>query len=140
MISLREAGFFNSGSAVPRPETDATLRQIAESLAGTPYDVRVEGHTDTIAIHNVEFDSNWELSSARATRIARLLLQMHTIAPQQLSAAGYAEYHPVAANDTAVGRAENRRVDLVVMPRAVLDISSTGPADDKSGWRKITDR
>jgi len=140
VISLREAGFFNSGSAVPRPETDATLRQIAESLAGTPYDVRVEGHTDTIAIHNVEFDSNWELSSARATRIARLLLQMHTIAPQQLSAAGYAEYHPVAANDTAVGRSENRRVDLVVMPRAVLDISSTGPADDKSGWRKITDR
>ncbi len=140
VISLREAGFFNSGSAVPRPETDATLRQIAESLAGTPYDVRVEGHTDTVPIHNAEFDSNWELSSARATRIARLLLQMHTIAPQQLSAAGYAEYHPVIGNDTAAGRAENRRVDLVVMPRAVLDISSPGTADDKAGWRKITDQ
>lgn len=141
VISLREAGFFNSGSAVPQPETEATLHQIAESLAGTPYDVRVEGHTDIAPIHNSEFDSNWELSSARATRIARLLLQMHTIAAEQLSAAGYAEYHPVASNDTPEGRAENRRVDLVVMPRAVLDISPPGPAEDKTeGWRKITDQ
>ena len=71
VISLREAGFFDSGSAIPGPETEATLRQIAESLEGTPYDVRVEGHTDIEPIHNAEFDSNWELSSARATRIAR---------------------------------------------------------------------
>ncbi len=140
VISLREAGFFNSGSAIPRPETEATLRQIAESLASTRYEVRVEGHTDTMPIHNAEFDSNWELSSARATRIARLLLQMHTISPQQLSAAGYAEYHPVAGNDTPDGRAENRRVDLVVMPRAFLDISSSDTAEDKTGWRKISDQ
>ena len=140
MISLREAGFFNSGSADPRPETEATLRQIAESLAGTRYDVRVEGHTDTMPIHSAEFDSNWELSSARATRIARLLLQMHTIAPEQLSAAGYAEYRPIASNDIAEGRAKNRRVDLVVMPRAVLDISPPDTAEDKTGWRKIADQ
>ena len=140
VISLREAGFFNSGSANPRPETEATLRQIAESLAGTRYDVRVEGHTDTMPIHSAEFDSNWELSSARATRIARLLLQMHTIAPEQLSAAGYAEYRPIASNDIAEGRAKNRRVDLVVMPRAVLDISPPDTAEDKTGWRKIADQ
>ena len=91
-------------------------------------------------IHNAEFDSNWELSSARATRIARLLLQMHTIRPEQLSAAGYAEYHPIASNDTADGRAENRRVDLVVMPRVFLDLSSSDIAEDKTGWRKITDQ
>jgi chemotaxis protein MotB len=140
VISLREAGFFNSGSAIPRPETETTLRQIAESLAGTPYDVRVEGHTDIVPIHNSEFDSNWELSSARATRIARLLLQMHTLRPEQLSAAGYAEYHPIASNDSAEGRAENRRVDLVVMPRAVLDISPADTAEDKTGWRKIAEQ
>ena len=86
VISLREAGFFDSGTAIPRPETTATLRRIGQSLAGTPYEVRVEGHTDTIPIHNAEFDSNWELSSARATRIARLLLEMRTIAPERLSA------------------------------------------------------
>ncbi len=140
VISLRQAGFFNSGSAIPLPETEATLSQIAASLAGTPYDVRVEGHTDIVPIHNSEFDSNWELSSARATRIARLLLQIHTIAPEQLSAAGYAEYHPVASNYTAEGRAENRRVDLVVMPRAVLDISPPDTAEDKTGWRRIADQ
>lgn len=140
VISLREAGFFNSGSAIPRAETETTLRQIAESLAGTPYEVRVEGHTDTMPTHNAAFDSNWELSSARATRIARQLLQMRTIRPEQVSAAGYAEYHPIASNDTAEGRAENRRVDLVVMPRAVLDISQPDDVEDKSAWRKIADQ
>ena len=138
VISLREAGFFDSGTAIPRPETEATLKQIAESLADTPYDVRVEGHTDTIPIHNSEFDSNWELSSTRATRIARLLLQLHGVPPEQLSAAGYAEFQPVASNDTAEGRAQNRRVDLVVMPRAVLGISDS--PEDKTGWRKIADQ
>jgi chemotaxis protein MotB len=140
VISLREAGFFDSGTAVPRPETAATLRQIGQSLAGTPYEVRVEGHTDPIPIHNAEFDSNWELSSARATRIARLLLVSRTIAPERLSAAGYAEYHPLASNDTAEGRAENRRVDLVVMPRTILAVSPPDSAEDKTVWRKITDQ
>jgi chemotaxis protein MotB len=140
VISLREAGFFASGSAVPRPETAATLRQIGQSLACTPYDVRIEGHTDPVPIHNAEFDSNWELSSARATRIARLLLEMRTIAPERLSAAGYAEYHPLASNDTPEGRAENRRVDLVVMPRMFLPVSPPDAAEDKTSWRKITDQ
>ncbi len=75
VISLREAGFFDSGSAMPRPETLGTLREIAASLGRTPYDLRVEGHTDNVPIHTADFDSNWELSSARATRIARLFLE-----------------------------------------------------------------
>ena len=123
VISLREAGFFSSGSATPRPETLPTLRQIAASLGRTPYDLRIEGHTDNIPIHTAEFDSNWELSSARATRIARLFLEMKAIPPERISAAGYAEFHPVASNDTAEGRAENRRVDLVVLPRTKIDLS-----------------
>ncbi len=139
VISLREAGFFNSGSAVPRPGSMGTLREIAESLSRTPYDVRVEGHTDNIPIHNSEFDSNWELSSARATRIARVFLDMHAIPPDRLSAAGYAEYHPVASNATAEGRAENRRVDLVVMPRTQLNFATPGPARLTGPWRTITD-
>lgn len=136
VISLREAGFFDSGAAIPRAETEPSLQQIADSLRGTPYDVRVEGHTDNVPMHSAEFDSNWELSSARATRIARLFLEMHAIRPEQLSASGYAEFHPVATNGTPEGRAENRRVDLVVMPRAVLDLSTP----DRSNWRKITDQ
>jgi len=138
VISLREAGYFDTGAAIPLPETASTLHQIADSLEDSHYDLRVEGHTDTIPIHNSEFDSNWELSSARATHIARMLLMMRAISPEQISVAGYAEYHPIATNDTAEGRAENRRVDLVVMPRAVLEISSDENSEDKSLWRTIT--
>jgi len=140
VISLREAGFFASGSATPKPESLATLRQIAGTLGETRYDLRVEGHTDNIPIHNDEFDSNWELSSARATRIARLFLDFKAIPADRLSAAGYAEFHPVASNDSAEGRAANRRVDLVVLPRSKIDLSSSQfPHPANGPWRKITD-
>ncbi|MGD0911875.1 MAG: flagellar motor protein MotB [Terracidiphilus sp.] len=143
VISLREAGFFDSGSATPKPETLPILRQIAARLGATPYDLRIEGHTDNVPIHNGEFDSNWELSSARATHIARLILDRKLIAPDRISAAGYAEFHPVAANDTPEGRAENRRIDLVVLPRAKIDFSSSAQgwsaAQPSGPWRKITD-
>ena len=139
VISLREAGFFDSGSATPRPETIETLRTVAKSISHAPYDLRVEGHTDNVPVHNAEFDSNWELSSARATRIARLCLELHAVSPERLSAAGYSEFHPIASNDTATGRAENRRVDLVVIPRATLTLSTAGAVQPASDWRKISD-
>jgi chemotaxis protein MotB len=139
VISLREAGFFASGSAAPKPETIVTLRQIAEKLSHTPYDLRIEGHTDNVPIHTAEFDSNWELSSARATRIARLFLNLKPIPPDRLSAAGYAEFHPVASNDTAEGRGENRRVDLVVLPRSKIDFSAPAVPQSTGSWHKITD-
>jgi chemotaxis protein MotB len=139
VISLREAGFFDSGSAIPKPETLPTLRRIAVSLGRTPYDVRIEGHTDNIPIHTAEFDSNWELSAARATRIARLFLDLEAIPPERISAAGYAEFHPVAGNDTAEGRAQNRRVDLVVLPRSSIDLSTPAIVHSGGQWRKITD-
>jgi chemotaxis protein MotB len=139
VISLREAGFFDSGSATPKPEALPTLRTIAERLGTTPYDLRIEGHTDNVPIHTAEFDSNWELSSSRATHIARLFLEMKAIPPDRLSAAGFAEFHPVASNDTAEGRAANRRVDLVVLPRTKLDFASPGGAQTAGPWRKITD-
>jgi chemotaxis protein MotB len=141
VISLREAGFFNSGSATPKPETLPALRKIAASLGRTPYDLRIEGHTDNVPIHTAEFNSNWELSATRATRIAHLFLDLKTIPPERISAAGYAEFHPVASNDTAEGRAENRRVDLVVLPRTTTNLSlpETETVHSTGAWRKITD-
>jgi chemotaxis protein MotB len=139
VISLREAGFFASGSAAPRPETLPVLRKIAASLARTSFDLRIEGHTDNIPIHTSEFDSNWELSTARATSVARLLLDENLLSPERLSAAGYAEYHPLASNDTADGRAENRRVDLVVLPPSSLNLAASAPSGSQEPWRKITD-
>jgi chemotaxis protein MotB len=128
VISLREAGFFATGSAEPRPQSLETLRIIGARLGRSPYDVRIEGHTDNIPIHNAQFASNWELSTARASRIARFFLETNAIPPQRLSAAGYAEYHPVAPNNTPEGRAENRRVDLIVLPRTRVTFAVPAPA------------
>jgi chemotaxis protein MotB len=139
VISLREAGFYNSGSATLKPQALSTLRTIAHSLANTPYDLRIEGHTDNIPIHTAEFGSNWELSTARATGIARLLIDQRLLAPERISAAGYAQYHPVASDDTAEGRAENRRVDLVVLPPATINFTAPGPSGPDGPWRRITD-
>ena len=139
VISLREAGFFASGSATPKPDTLTTLRQVAASIGHAGYDLRVEGHTDDIPIHNSEFDSNWELSTARATRIARVFLDLKAMPPERISAAGYAEFHPVASNQTAEGRAENRRVDLIILPRSSVDFSALESPHTDGAWRKITD-
>jgi chemotaxis protein MotB len=117
VISLREVGFYDSGSAAPHPGSLPTLNQIADALDPTPYDIRIEGHTDNIPIHTTQFDSNWELSAARATRLARFFIEDKHYAPARLSAAGYAEFHPLAVNDTAEGRSQNRRVDIIVLPR-----------------------
>lgn len=138
VISLSEAGFFASGSATPKPEGLPMLRQIATSLSRSPYDLRIEGHTDNVPIHDAEFDSNWELSTARATRIARLFLELNAVRAERISAAGYGEFHPVASNDTPEGRALNRRVDLVVMPRSSIDLSA-GTQASSGPWRRITD-
>jgi chemotaxis protein MotB len=139
VISLREAGFFASGSATPKPDTLHTLQTIAAAFSRTPYDLRVEGHTDDIPIHNAQFDSNWELSTARATTIARLLLGMNAIRADRISAAGYAEYHPVAPNGSLAGRAKNRRVDLIVLPRSKINFSESPKITAPGTWRKITD-
>ncbi len=116
IISLRAAGFFESASATPIPASMHTLLAIGSALAITPYDVRIEGHTDNIPIHNSQYQSNWELSTARATELAQIFIEISHVVPSRLSAAGYAEYHPLASNATAEGRNRNRRVDIIVLP------------------------
>jgi chemotaxis protein MotB len=113
VISLQEAGFFDSGAANIRSSSLPVFDRIADTLPDTP--LRVEGHTDNVPIHTVQFASNWELSSSRASGIARLLLLHGNVHPEKLSVAGYAEFHPADSNDTPEGRARNRRVDIVVL-------------------------
>jgi chemotaxis protein MotB len=117
VISLRESGFYDSGSALPHPQSKAALGQVAATIGSTPYDIRIEGHTDNVPIHTAQFASNWELSTARATELAKIFIVDYRFAPGRLSAAGFAEYHPVAGNDTTEGRSQNRRVDIIVLPR-----------------------
>jgi chemotaxis protein MotB len=115
VISLREIGFFDSGSATLRAASEAAVQRIAQVLSAKPNNIRIEGHTDNVPIHNAQFASNWELSTARATELIRLFITHYNLPAIRLSAAGYAEYHPVAGNDTLEDRAQNRRVDIVVL-------------------------
>ena len=119
VVSLREAGFFDSGSADIKPGAQQAFSRMAEILAQRGYHIRVEGHTDDVPIHNSQFSSNWELSTARSTEMIRLLITKYGLSPEILSAAGYAQYHPIADNSTDAGRSLNRRVDVVILrPRA----------------------
>ena len=118
VISLREIGFFDTGSAALRPTSEAAVKRIAQVLSAQSNNIRIEGHTDNVPIHNTQFASNWELSTARATEMIRLFITKYNLTATRLSAAGYAEFHPVAGNDTFEGRAQNRRVDIVVLASA----------------------
>jgi chemotaxis protein MotB len=118
VISLREIGFFDTGSADVRATSEAAVQRIAGVLSAQTNSIRIEGHTDNVPIHNTQFASNWELSTARATEMIRLFITRFNLPATQLSAAGYAEYHPAAGNDTTEGRAQNRRVDIVVLATA----------------------
>jgi two-component system, OmpR family, copper resistance phosphate regulon response regulator CusR len=118
VISLREAGFFDSGSAGVKVGSQQAFSRMAALLGERQYNIRIEGHTDNIRIHNSQFTSNWELSTARATEMIRMLITKYGFAPQLLSAGGYGEYHPIASNSTEAGRALNRRVDVVVVGKS----------------------
>jgi chemotaxis protein MotB len=115
VISLHEAGFFASGSAEVRASSIPMIESLAAVLPPGP--LSIEGHTDNVPIHTTQFATNWELSTARATAIARLLLDHGTTDPASLSAAGYAEFHPVASNASEEGRTQNRRVDIILLRR-----------------------
>ncbi len=115
VISLREVGFFLSGSSEVRPEALPLLDEIAKDMPSGS--VRVEGHTDDRPIHTAQFPSNWELSSARAGAITRILLEDGRVAPTEIAAQGLAEFHPIADNSTEMGRGQNRRVDIIVLRR-----------------------
>ncbi len=115
IISLGEGGFFDSGSDQIKPEGLALLDTIATSFMSLGNHIRIEGHTDDVPIKNSKFPSNWELSTARATTIVSYLITKFGLNPEVISAAGYAEYRPVASNDSLEGRSRNRRVDIVVL-------------------------
>jgi len=114
-VSLSEAGFFDPGSARVRPDSLPTLQAIAEMLKTLSSPIVVEGHTDNTPIRTAAFPSNWQLSTARATTIVAYLIDEMHFDPMRLAAAGYSEYRPVADNSSPEGRAQNRRVDMVVL-------------------------
>jgi len=114
VISL-DGTFFDSGSDQLVPQGREMLDALAEDLMAMKNQIRIEGHTDNVPIKTGRFPSNWELSTARATTIVAYLIQKYAFKPENLSGSGFAEFCPVASNETAEGRARNRRVDIVVL-------------------------
>lgn len=116
VVELPEGILFDSGRAALKDEGEATLTEVAAVLKDIPNrQFQIAGHSDNVPIRSRRYPSNWELSSARAVNVARYVIDQGVEA-SRLSAAGYAETQPVASNDTAEGRAQNRRIEIVLMP------------------------
>jgi Flagellar motor protein len=113
-LILQEKILFPPGSAELKPETYPILDKLYEILKDLPNPVEVEGHTDSIPISTERFPSNWELSTARASSIVRYFIAKG-INPERLKASGYADAKPIASNATPEGRAQNRRVEVVIL-------------------------
>ncbi|MDY0300938.1 MAG: flagellar motor protein MotB [Trichlorobacter sp.] len=115
VVSLKEAGFFDSGSASIKASGYQILNTIVEAMTQYTNPLRIEGHTDNIPINSARFPSNWELSTARSTSVLRHIIKTYQFDPTGISATGYGEYRPIADNSTADGRSRNRRVDIVML-------------------------
>jgi len=115
ILSISDRMFFESGSSEIKEEAMEVLNDIGGYLSRIPNKILIEGHTDNVPIHTKRYPSNWELSSARAINVAKYLIKRYNIDPSRISATGYAEYKPIAPNDTPEGRAKNRRVDIVIL-------------------------
>ncbi|ABQ28223.1 OmpA/MotB family protein [Geotalea uraniireducens] len=115
VVSLKEVGFFDSGSATVQQNSYGLLAHVAESVSNYTNPIRVEGHTDNVPISSHTFPSNWELSTARATNLVQYLIRYYEFQPDKISATGFGEHRPIADNSTAEGRGKNRRVDIVLL-------------------------
>jgi chemotaxis protein MotB len=119
-VNMVDAILFDSGKAEIKPEGLVVLGKVIEILKSVDDKaIRIEGHTDAVPISGTlaqRYPTNWELSAARAINVARYL-QKQAIDPTLLSAAGFGEFKPVAENDTVEGRAKNRRIEIVLVPK-----------------------
>jgi chemotaxis protein MotB len=117
-LNVSDEVLFATGSAKLGPDGEAVLAKVAGQLKGIDQRIEVQGHSDNIPIRGglrVRYPSNWELAAARAASVVRLL-QREGVAGERLSAVSFAEYRPVAPNDTAEGRALNRRIEIRLLP------------------------
>ena len=121
VLTFLDEIFFDSGKAEVKPDGEGTLQKVAKVLQETVPDspVAVEGHTDNEPIRYSGWKSNWELSSARALAVVHYFTGQQGVSPERLRAVGFGEYHPVAANDTPENMRQNRRVEVVILPKVL---------------------
>ena len=126
MLEINASALFNQGDAEVQSASVKTLSEVANILGAGEQAIEIEGNTDDVPIKTARFPSNWELSSARASSVARLFIE-HGVAEGRLTVVGSAANHPVASNDTPEGRARNRRMTVTLMAPA-MERSAQPPA------------
>jgi chemotaxis protein MotB len=120
VVSLKQAAFFPSGTDTIDPSTFSIVAKLAGALKQVSNPLQVEGHTDSVPIHSARFRSNWELSAARSIAMMELLATRFGIDRQRMIIVGFADTSPETSNDTAEGRATNRRVNIVILNKYAL--------------------
>ncbi len=113
-LTLENRVLFAFGHADILPEGLVTLDRVGSLLARVPVVVQIEGHTDNVPIRSIRYPSNWELSTARAVNVLKVLAERGHVPPRRLAAVGYGDARPLLPNDTSEHRAMNRRVQLIV--------------------------
>ena len=117
-VSMSDKLLFKSGSSTVEQKGREALKLVADVLSKNPdIDILVEGHTDNVPIKTSVYKDNWDLSVARATSIVRILTTDYRIEPTRLTASGRGEFFPKADNQTAEGRARNRRTEIILSPK-----------------------
>lgn len=126
VITFLSEVFFDSGKDVIRDDGKGSIRKVSEVLNRDVPDsyVAIEGHTDNQPIKYSGWKTNWELSSARALAVLHYMIDECKVRPQRLSANGYGEFRPVAANDSRQNMQKNRRVEIVILPSKISKVKS----------------
>ncbi|MDD2620808.1 MAG: flagellar motor protein MotB [Syntrophomonadaceae bacterium] len=117
VISFKDTMLFPSGSDQLTAQAQQIITELGTTLLKLPNYIRVEGHTDNRPINTVKFPSNWELSALRASNVVHVLREDSGVPADRLSIIGYGEYRPLVSNDSEIGRAMNRRVDIVILKK-----------------------
>jgi chemotaxis protein MotB len=125
VVHIMESALFREGSSTLEPRAMEIMDIIYGRIASLPNHVRIEGHTDDRPINTPSYPSNWELSTARATSVVRYFIENYGMAPDRVSALGYGEFRPVRPNNSIENRAQNRRVDIVIL---TMELSMKEPS------------
>lgn len=117
VVQMQSDVLFASGSALLKPDAKVAITEVANTIKSfTDRRFQVVGHSDSTPIATARFPSNWELSSQRAIEVVKLMVEAG-VPPEMISGAGNAEFDPIAPNDTPENKAQNRRVEIVFMPK-----------------------
>lgn len=147
IIHIMESAMFDEAKAELKPRAIEILNLVAADVIDLPNHIRIEGHTDDRPINSTQFPSNWELSTARATRVVRFFIDNHDFPPDKIAAVGFASYRPYIPNTGIENRARNRRVDIVIQttelsaaePKSMLNNFARDQIDLLRQMKKVID-